>query len=219
MTAGSPRSPLDWLAPGEAPKRLPCVMAAPLADQAGRHAALLQACAVLVPDTALRLAHEAGGAPVLEAEGRPAAALPLVSLASRDGLAAFAIASRLVGIDIEPVAEQPDPPWNVLHPDEAAWIRAGSTARARPTDHVPVSQPASVALRFLTIWTAKEAYLKMLRTGLSREPASFAVRVTDSAFRVADPDVSLPCRGESRHLTIDGRACIVSVALLECAPA
>ncbi len=88
--------------------------------------------------------------------------LPLcLSLAGRDDVIAAAVAERPVGVDIETIGPPVAPPLNVLHPAErAALAMAGEYAHEY----------------FLHLWTAKEAYVKAIETGLSREPAEIEIR-------------------------------------------
>jgi 4'-phosphopantetheinyl transferase len=83
-----------------------------------------------------------------------------LSSARRAGLFLAGISEHAIGVDIEKIMPGTEPPWNVLHPQECAFLRACS----------PPDQPRV----FAQIWTLKEAYLKALGIGLSREPASFA---------------------------------------------
>jgi 4'-phosphopantetheinyl transferase len=113
-------------------------------------------------------------------DGRPIVIVPQVpvsiSVSSRGTIAALAVADRPVGVDLEPLGEPKEPVWDVLHPRERGgvdmfWRRDG------------VDWP------FLSIWTAKEAYLKALGLGLKRDPARLDVRFeTDELFRVHDPE-------------------------------
>lgn len=120
---------------------------------------------------AAEIVHRAGEQPRLRAAGRESLHL---SSASRGGLAALALARVQVGIDVEEVSDGVGVPWNVLHPAEAAALRA-----------LP---PDARDRAFARLWTCKEAYLKALGSGLSREPASFAVEVVgESSARIVDP--------------------------------
>jgi phosphopantetheinyl transferase len=121
-----------------------------------------------------------------------------VSCASRAGLSAAAIARGPVGIDVEAV-EPIEPPYAVLHADEAAFLRA-----------LP---PADRPRAFARLWAVKEAYLKALRLGLSREPATFRVQLLEEGARVDDPE----CGGAGaviRMVARDGRVWAVAVVVL-----
>jgi len=100
------------------------------------------------------------GAPRLAAPPTP---VPYsLSISARGAFAAFAIAQRPVGIDIE-VLGKPEPvPQDALHGDEASWLMALNEAERHEA--------------FLEIWTVKEAYFKALRTGLTREPNAVEIR-------------------------------------------
>ena len=107
---------------------------------------------------AIEIRQEAGRAPVI---ARPPDSGLHLSKGSRGDLAAVAVADGPVGVDVEGVEPDAEIPWNVLHHAEAAMLRAlEAPVRARA---------------FARLWSLKEAYLKALGTGLSREPASFAV--------------------------------------------
>lgn len=107
------------------------------------------------------IAHDAEGAPRVVAPN-PSLAL---SLAGRDGLVAAAVADSPIGVDVETIGARFDPPLNVLHPAERAALAAAET------DAHEI---------FLRIWAAKEAYVKALGTGLSREPAEIEIRLAAS---------------------------------------
>ncbi|KRE17947.1 hypothetical protein ASE63_01775 [Bosea sp. Root381] len=119
----------------------------------------------------ITITHEEAGRPLLAgATGRGLH----ISLATRAGVVAVALAPQPVGIDVERVDPAAEPPYATLHPDEAALLRA-LDADERP-------------LAFARLWAAKEAYVKALGTGFLRAPESFAVRlVSAEGFRVEDP--------------------------------
>jgi len=96
-----------------------------------------------------------------------------VSLSHRGPYAAMAFAGTPVGVDLESVGDVVHIPWNVLHQDEAAVLETV------PEDQRP--------LAFLRLWTVKEAYVKALGFGLSREPSSFCVVESDGGVSVRDP--------------------------------
>ena len=100
---------------------------------------------------AIAIAHEPGRAPRLV---RPEGTGLLLSSASREGFAALALARSPVGVDVERVEPDRDPPWNVLHPAERRWL-----------EDTPV---AARARAFARLWAVKEAYLKAVGTGLVR---------------------------------------------------
>jgi phosphopantetheinyl transferase len=136
------------------------------------------------------------GAPSLRA---PLAGLHL-SWARRQDRFACALARLPVGIDIE-TADGGEIPWNTLHPDERAALRA--------------TDAASREWLFLRIWAAKEAYGKALGEGLAREPASFAVRLA-GADAASIEDEKAP-QGQHVHIAFApacDRACAVALALV-----
>lgn len=88
-----------------------------------------------------------------------------VSVACRGSLAALAVGSSPLGVDLEPDDGFVEPVDAVLHPSE------------RGAD----------APSFLRIWTAKEAYLKAAGVGFTRDPSAIAVVARGSAFAIDDP--------------------------------
>ncbi|MDX3073276.1 4'-phosphopantetheinyl transferase family protein [Streptomyces sp. NPDC088354] len=91
--------------------------------------------------------------------GRPAvpAGRPHFSLSHTRGLSLLAFAAGTVGADVEevPGGAAADGVWQSLHPREVAELEA-------------LAEPER-ALAFTRAWVRKEAYLKALGTGLSRE--------------------------------------------------
>lgn len=82
------------------------------------------------------------------------------SVSHTDGCVAFAGGSQSVGIDVEKIAKyDPQIPGHFFAPQEAQWIE----------------EQADRSMAFYDIWTKKEAYLKMLGTGLSKPLQSFNV--------------------------------------------
>ncbi|WP_305680613.1 4'-phosphopantetheinyl transferase superfamily protein [Bosea sp. (in: a-proteobacteria)] len=123
-----------------------------------------------LPREAVTISHDARGRPLVE---QPRGSGLHLSLATRAGLVAVALAHRPVGVDVEAVDETASPPMNVLHPDERAWLLA--------------QPPESRAVAFARLWSAKEAYVKALGTGFAQAPESFAVAISqDGAFTVRD---------------------------------
>ena len=78
-----------------------------------------------------------------------------ISNAKRGRWVAFALAEQPIGVDVEVIELKKSIPWNVLHPNEQAWIKAGDVPR-----------------RFAHVWAGKEAYLKALGIGLNCEPST-----------------------------------------------
>lgn len=139
-------------------------LGAPARDLKAARAALarrLIAWRARCPEDEVLIAHDADGAPYIVA---PAGALRL-SLAGRDDLVAAAVADGAIGVDVETIGAPFDPPLNVLHPAERVALAA-----AGPEAHE----------KFLRFWTAKEAYVKALGVGFSREPAGIEIRLAAS---------------------------------------
>lgn len=136
------------------------LLGAPQRDLSPARAALAQrlvAERARHPADGISLARDPQGAPYIAA---PDLRLE-ISLAGRDDIVAAAVADGPVGVDVEPIGPAFEPPLNVLHPAErVALAAAGEDAHDL----------------FLAIWTAKEAYVKALGVGLSREPAEIEVR-------------------------------------------
>jgi len=141
------------------------------------------ACKVLarqfsLPDDAVEIGYEPAGRPLIV---RPRGSGLHLSLATRAGLVAIALAHRPVGVDVEQVALASEPPLAALHLDERNWFES-MPAPARP-------------LAFAQLWSAKEAYVKALGTGFARAPESFVVRL-DGADRFTVDDEQ-----DGRHAT------------------
>ncbi|MCB5170201.1 4'-phosphopantetheinyl transferase superfamily protein [Streptomyces bambusae] len=98
-----------------------------------------------------------------EPHGRPAVTHPdpplHFSLAHSHGMAAIAVSKTVVGIDVErlPRDETVEVCTPALHPGERRELEDAGTEERREI--------------FGRVWTRKEAYLKALGTGLSRDPA------------------------------------------------
>lgn len=116
-------------------------------------------------EDAVEIGHGPAGRPLIVA---PHGTGLHLSLATRAGLVAIALAHRPVGVDVEQVALAGEPPLAALHSDERRWLE-NLPAPARP-------------LAFAQLWSAKEAYVKALGTGFARAPESFAVEL-DGAER------------------------------------
>jgi phosphopantetheinyl transferase len=136
-----------------------------------RRAALLAFCAthLKLSSRRLSLAHDALSAPLLLQDGATFAWR--VSSSSRQNVALFGLSRERIGVDLE-LLPAPEPAWNVLHEQERASLAALPEARQ--------------AEAFLSLWTAKEAYLKALGLGLRREPAEICVRWQGDAFSLTD---------------------------------
>ncbi len=123
-----------------------------------------------LPPEAIAIGHDARGRPLVE---RPRGSRLHLSLATRAGMVAVALADSPVGVDVEAVDARAAPPTAVLHSEEATWLFA---------------QPEHErALAFARLWSAKEAYVKALGTGFTRPPESFTVSIS--------PDGRLTVRG------------------------
>lgn len=160
--------------------RLPAVLVGEVGGSEARHALLREMAARALgrPADEVEIRHERGRPPRLI---RPRSGLRLSS-ASRGTLAALAVAERAVGVDVEAVGAAEAIPWNVLAPAEADALRRS-----------PVPERD-----FARLWAVKEAYLKALGLGLSREPSSFAVRLEPDDEASPPAANTSPRGGESR---------------------
>ena len=139
-------------------------------------------------EAAVEIGHEPAGRPLIL---RPRGSGLHLSLATRAGLVAIALAHRPVGIDVERVALASEPPLAVLHPGERHWLE-NLPAPARP-------------LAFAQLWSAKEAYVKALGTGFARAPESFSVQLDGAdRFAVSDERNSRRANGVIRLTKIGG---------------
>ncbi|RXT52987.1 hypothetical protein B6S44_19815 [Bosea sp. Tri-44] len=121
-------------------------------------------------EDAVEIGHEPAGRPLIVA---PHGSGLHLSLATRAGLVAVALAHRPVGVDVEQVALAGEPPLAMLHPDERSWFESLPAPARR--------------LAFAQLWSAKEAYVKALGTGFARAPESFAVQLDGTErFTVVD---------------------------------
>lgn len=137
-----------------------------------------------LPPEKVLIGHDPRGRPVLE---RPADTGLHLSLATRAGLVAIALARGPVGVDVERIDAGSPPPLAVLHSRERAALLA-------------LPEPAR-PLAFARIWCAKEAYVKALAFGFMRAPESFAVALTaPDRFDVHDPE---------RPGSVSGTGCII----------
>lgn len=158
-------------------RRLPAVLIVQAVTSAERHAKARSVVAAALGDNPASVVIE-------HVEGRPPTVVQpigsglFLSIGSRDPLAAVAVARSRIGVDVEAADPKGEIPWNVLHPDEAALLLAGQDDEAR-------------AHTFSRLWSLKEAYLKALGTGLSREPAGFAATFLDErTATIRDPAAS-----------------------------
>lgn len=150
-----------------------------------------------LPVKAVTIGHDGKGRPLLA--GPDGAGLHL-SLATRAGLVAVALARRPVGIDVERV-DAAAAPLEVLHPEEAAMLR-GLPESSRP-------------LAFARLWAAKEAYVKALGTGFLRAPESFAVTLLAAdSFAVTDPLNTGAIEGAVRTIENGGQEILAAAMVL-----
>lgn len=151
-----------------------------------------------LPVEAVTIGHDGKGRPLLA--GPDGAGLHL-SLATRAGLVAVALARRPVGIDVERVDAAAAAPLEVLHPEEAAMLRG------LPEDTRP--------LAFARLWAAKEAYVKALGTGFLRAPESFAVTLLAAdRFAVADPFNAGAIEGAVRTIENGGQEILAAAMVI-----
>lgn len=144
------------------------------------------------------IAHDPAGRPLLTLPGQ--AGLKL-SLATRAGVVAVALAHRPIGVDVERIEAQGTLPFDVLHPKERALLDATASSR-RP-------------LAFACLWAAKEAYVKALGTGFRRAPESFAVTLdAKDIFRVLDPSCPADAVGHLRLMKNGGQDALAAAAIV-----
>lgn len=149
-------------------------------------------------DEDIVIAHDPAGQPLLT---QPGATGLRLSLATRAGVVALALAPRPVGIDVERVEADGTLPFDVLHPDE----------RERLAMLAPPSRP----LAFACLWAAKEAYVKALGTGFRRPPESFAISLTSAtAFRVDDPARRCEAGGHLHLMKNGGQDVLAAAAIV-----
>jgi 4'-phosphopantetheinyl transferase len=145
-----------------------------------------------VAPESVEIGHAPSGAPRVLA---PASALK-ISVSGRGDFCAVAMAEAPIGVDIEP-SRAIEPPWSLLHPNERKALE--------------VLTGAARADAFLSLWTAKEAYLKALGRGFTRDPMRIAIGLD---FSILDDDAAptILTRGWRRFL-LNGEdfiaACVV----------
>jgi len=132
-----------------------------------------------------------------DGKGRPLLALPTgtgleLSLATRAGYVAVALADRPVGVDVERIDPDADLPLGLLHPRERDMLL-----------DLPTGQRA---IAFARLWCAKEAYVKALGLGFLRAPESFCITLAGAdGFTVADPDSPGAVAGADRIIKNGGQ--------------
>lgn len=142
--------------------------------------------------------HHSAGQPRL---ARPRAGSLRLSLATRAGLVALALAERPVGVDVELADPAGTIPREILHPDEQLMLDA-TAAAMRP-------------LAFARLWAAKEAYVKALGTGFARPPESFAVSFpAPDGFRVEDRRLGRAAEGVLRTIENGGQETLAAAMVV-----
>jgi phosphopantetheinyl transferase len=142
-----------------------------------------------VPADAIAIGHDSNGRPLLDLPGGTGLQL---SLATRSGYVAIALADRPVGVDVERIDSRSELPLTLLHPRE----------REALLDLPPGRRPRA----FARLWSAKEAYVKALGLGLVRAPESFCVDLGgEDGFTVTDPDYPGSITGAGRIIKNGGQ--------------
>ncbi|WNJ89225.1 4'-phosphopantetheinyl transferase family protein [Bosea sp. 685] len=190
----SPALPATWLiATGASPANL--AERSALRRETARR---IIAAQLGLPIEAIAIGHDERGRPLL---AQPAGAGLHLSLATRAGVVALALAQHPVGVDVERVEPLATPPLAALHPQE--W----KALLALPEPERP--------LAFAQIWAAKEAYVKALGTGFARAPESFAVTFASrETFNVSDPERSARCLGTSRIMKNGGQESLAAAIVV-----
>lgn len=141
--------------------------------------------------------HDARGRPLL---AHPAGTGLHLSLATRAGVVAVALAHHPVGVDVERVDPLLALPLEALHPREREALLSLSEA-ARP-------------LAFAQIWAGKEAYVKALGTGFARPPESFALTLLgEDGLVIDDPGRGL-ATGHGRLVKNGGEVTLAAALVL-----
>jgi phosphopantetheinyl transferase len=182
---------------------LPLVLVAPPLAAAARldlHRRMIAAFAGLPPET-IPLASDAADAPLpFVRAGREALHL---SRSIAGGCTALALATQPVGIDV--ALEDGGPiPFAALSVPERQDLAVCATETERRR-------------LFLRIWTAKEAYLKALGTGLQRDPASIAVMTNQGGhLRIVDPSAPNASRRAQLSIWDDGALPVLPTGAVLC---
>lgn len=111
----------------------------------------------------IEIRNEPGGAPYVLVDGEPSGLG--ISLTDRAGYAACAVGASPVGCDLE-----------IVEPRSQGFIDDYLTASERA--YVRRSADRDMAANL--VWSAKESALKVLRTGLRRNPRSVVASIVDS---------------------------------------
>jgi phosphopantetheinyl transferase len=143
------------------------------------------------------IAHDARGQPLI---AHPAGTGLHLSLATRAGLVAVALAHSPVGVDVERIDPVTVPPLAALHPDERAVLLA-------------LPEPAR-PLAFAQMWVGKEAYVKALGTGFVHAPESFCLTLLDDdRFAINDPERG-PATGRGRIMHSGGEVTLAAAIVV-----
>ena len=142
-----------------------------------------------------------------DAKGQPTLATPsgdvCLSQSHAEPLILVGLATRPIGVDLEPLGQTGAPAWNILHPGERDRLDAIGDNDAR--HHA-----------FVRLWTAKEAWVKALGEGFRREPSSFEIRIEGArSFSVLDPVTSLaPVFAATGSFDADGQVFLWSCVII-----
>jgi 4'-phosphopantetheinyl transferase len=151
-----------------------------------------------LPEGAVEIGHDERGQPLLLGPVPPGLHL---SLATRAGVVAIALAQRPTGIDVEQIDDATEPPLASLHPDERAALLK-----------LPAAKRTAA---FAQIWSAKEAYVKALGTGFARSPESFAVTLSaGQRFFLTDPVRKLRIEGDTRLIKNGGQESLAAAIIV-----
>jgi len=151
-----------------------------------------------LPLEVIAIGHEAAGRPLVDS---PRGSGLHLSLATRAGVVAMALAHRPVGVDVEAVEAGATLPAGVLHPEEGDWLLT------LPQERRP--------LNFARLWSAKEAYVKALGTGFLRPPESFGVTLLPGGeLLVRDPAGPAAASGFSRTIENGGQEILAAAMVV-----
>lgn len=146
----------------------------------------------------VEIAHDERGKPMLR---HPAGTGLHLSLATREGLVAVALAHDPVGIDVERIDPGIELPLASLHPRESEALLA-LPVPARP-------------LAFAQLWSAKEAYVKALGLGFAQAPESFAVTLLSTEqFEISDPGRPGIIAGTGRTIENGGQGTLAAAIVV-----
>ncbi|TCR61162.1 4'-phosphopantetheinyl transferase superfamily protein [Bosea sp. BK604] len=146
----------------------------------------------------VEIEHDERGKPILR---HPAGTGLHLSLATRAGLVAVALAHDPVGIDVERIDPDIELPLTSLHPQESEALLS-LPVPARP-------------LAFAQLWSAKEAYVKALGLGFARAPESFAVTLLSTEqFEVSDPNRPGVIAGTGRTIENGGQGTLAAAIVV-----